>query len=153
MTTAMHEGSGASFEALDGWVVRTDVVGESGIVAIEPEDDGAAYRASLVLIVEELGEITFADWQDLADASLPATLVDYQLLDAELVTVGGSPGGRRLAHYATDEGRSVTMEQWFTKADGRGYVLTATVDTLRYDLFADELSRAAGSLSFPGARR
>ena len=41
------------------------------------------------------------------------------------------------------------MEQVFTEVDGLGLTLTATVDTLRYPVVADEMAACCASLRGP----
>jgi len=87
--------------------------------------------------------MTFRDWQVATDAILPRTLADYLLIDLERLEIDGSPGGRRLAHHVDTAGRALTMEQWFTLHDGRGWTLTATVETWSYDGLADACADVA----------
>jgi hypothetical protein len=84
---------------------------------------------------------------------LPRALGDYLLVDLERVEIDGHPGGRRLAHHVDEAGRALTLEQWFVLDGDRGWTLTATVDTLRYDELADTCATAAaGWRPVSGAR-
>lgn len=38
------------------------------------------------------------------------------------------------------------MEQWFTLVDGIGWTFTATIDSSRYDEFADVIGKAADAM-------
>ncbi|RZS86935.1 hypothetical protein EV189_2353 [Motilibacter rhizosphaerae] len=145
MTVLEHPASGARCGVPDGWGTTTDE-GTGAALALEPEHDG--FRASLVLTVEDTGA-SFREWQVGADALLPSVLHDYLLLDLERPHVAGRPGGRRLAHHVTEDGADVTLEQWMVLVDGKGFTLTATVDTLRYDALADELAACAATLVVP----
>ncbi|MBL0749815.1 hypothetical protein [Nocardioides baculatus] len=110
------------------------------------------FRANLVLTRDDLGGLTFRDWQVGSDEVLPTMLRDYLLLDLERIDVDGQPGGRRLAHHVDGKARALTMEQWFVADGDRGWTLTATVETWSYDALADELAAvAAGWQPLTGA--
>ncbi|MDT0184490.1 hypothetical protein Q9S36_30305 [Microbacterium sp. ARD31] len=115
--------------------------------AVEPVDldrpDG--FRSNLVLTCDDLGGLTFRDWQVGSDEVLPTMLDDYLLVDLERLVVDGRPGGRRLAHHVDQTGRALTMEQWFVADDQLGWTLTATVETWAYDGVADELAEVAAA--------
>lgn len=120
------------------------------LVTMEPATSPAPFRANMVLTVVDNAGLSFRDWQVATDAMLPRMLADYLLLDLEKMTVWGYPGGRRLAHHvSTSRGVAVTMEQWFTAVDSRGYTLTATTETHRYDEMADGLASYALSMQIP----
>ncbi|NHC45202.1 hypothetical protein [Motilibacter aurantiacus] len=117
------------------------------LIAVEPAvEGGRPFRASLVLTVVHNGGLSFRDWQAGTDRLLPTQLAAYQLIDLERRPVGGQPGGRRLAQHVVDDAVPVTMEQWFAQAGGAGCTLTATVDTVRYDYFADLFAELADGL-------
>ena len=120
------------------------------LVVVEPEQRGL-FRANLVLAVADVA-MGFADWQKGTDMYLAKELRDYVLLDLEKLPVGGHPGGRRLATYATSENQSVTMEQWTTLVDGRGVTLTASTGTLTYAHHSFLIADVVASLHV-GARR
>ena len=114
------------------------------LVVVEPEQ-GGLFRANLVLAVADV-TMSFADWQKGTDVYLAKELRDYVLLDLEKLSVGGHPGGRRLATYATAANQSVTMEQWTTLVDGRGVTLTASTGTLTYANHSSLMAEIVASL-------
>lgn len=103
------------------------------------------FRANLVMTCDDLGGLTFKEWQVASDGVLPAMLQDYLLLDLERLELDGRPGGRRLAHHVDQSARALTMEQWFVAEDDLGWTLTATVETWSYDAVADELADMAAA--------
>ena len=150
-TQVEHPGSGARMSVPEEWEVLTSEDSDT-VVALEPSAPGdEVFRANLVLSVVDNGGLGFRDWQTATDEVLPAMLQDYLLLDLEKRPVAGLAGGRRLAHHVSPEGVALTMEQWFTVVDGVGFTLTATVDSWRYDQWADELAALAERLELPAA--
>ena len=150
-TQVEHPGSGARMSVPDGWEVLSADDSDT-VVALEPAVEGdEAFRANLVLSVVDNDGMSFRDWQTATDEVLPGLLEDYLLLDLEKRPVAGLAGGRRLAHHVSPDGVALTMEQWFTVVDGVGFTLTATVDSWRYDEWADELSALADRLDLPAA--
>lgn len=113
--------------------------------AVEPfdPDQPDRFRANLVLTCDDLGGLSFRDWQVTSDEVLPRMLQDYLVVDLERLEIDGRPGGRRLAHHVDGSARALTMEQWFVADDARGWTLTATVDTISYDALADGLADVA----------
>ena len=141
---------GARVPAPHGWEpVDTGLGGVAAVV--EPVDPTApeAFRASLTLSVEQLGDADLRTWQASAEAAAASGLLDHRVLDREHTDVAGRPGGRRLAHHVTPSGAAVVLEQWFVVAGGAGWTLSATVDTARYDLLADELALSAAAWVVP----
>lgn len=114
------------------------------LVVVEPEQEGL-FRANLVLTVTEVA-MSLGDWQVGTESYLAAHLADYVPLDAERLDVGGHPGLRRLATYATDDNRSVTVEQRATLVDGLGVTLTATTSTLAWSAQGELLGHVFASL-------
>lgn len=109
----------------------------------EPEEPLDLFRPNLVLTCDDVTGTSFRDWQVATDSLLPRSLTDYLLIDLERIEIDGHPGGRRLAHHVDAAGRALTMEQWFTLHDDRGWTLTATIDTWRYDELADACNASA----------
>lgn len=141
---------GARVPAPRGWEpVYTGLAGVA--VVVEPVDPTTpdAYRASLALSVEQLGDTDLRTWQAAAEAAAATGLNDHRVLDREHVGISGRSGGRRLAHHVTPAGVAVVLEQWFVVAGGAGWTLSATVDTARYALLADELALSAAALVVP----
>lgn len=122
--------------------------GAQQLVVIERARDVGqpGFRANVVLTIADNGALGFRDWQAGTDELLPRQLTDYQLIDLERCLVAGHPGGRRLAQHVVAGPTPVTMEQWFTQVGSTGYTLTATVDSWRYDLVAEDLADFAHSL-------
>ncbi|MEW1953097.1 hypothetical protein [Terrabacter sp. NPDC080008] len=114
------------------------------LVVVEPEQDGL-FRANLVLTVTDVA-MSLRDWQVGTESYLAAHLADYVPLDAELLAVGGQPGLRRLATYATEDNRSVTVEQRSTLVDKTGVTLTATTSTLAWAAQSQLLAHVFASL-------
>lgn len=114
------------------------------LVVVEPEQDGL-FRANLVLTVTDVA-MSLRDWQVGTESNLAAHLADYVPLDAELLAVGGQPGLRRLATYATEDNRSVTVEQRSTLVDKTGVTLTATTSTLAWAAQSQLLAHVFASL-------
>lgn len=135
-----------------GWETSSVEVTDDIVLAREPVDRAApeAFRANVVLVREDLGDLDFRAWQTAADEVMPSTLTDYLLLDLEHVEVAGRPGGRRLAHHVEPGGRAVVMEQWFTCQARTGYTVTTTVDVHRFDPLADLLAGIGASLEIAG---
>ena len=115
--------------------------------AVEPVDLDRAdrFRANVVLTCDDLGGLTFRDWQVASDEVLPTMLQDYLLVDLERLEIDGAPGGRRLAHHVDGTGRALTMEQWFVAGAGFGWTVTATVETWSYDAVADGLAEVSAA--------
>lgn len=113
--------------------------------AVEPADLDRPdrFRANLVLTCDDLGGLTFRDWQVASDEVLPTLLQDYVLVDLERLELDGRAGGRRLTHHVDQAARALTMEQWFVADEDRGWTLTATVETWSYDALADDLAAVA----------
>ncbi|WP_281964377.1 hypothetical protein [Serinicoccus marinus] len=143
-----HEPSGTSFEAPDGWQVE-ETGHDAVLTVVEPARGEDDVRASLVLTVLDTGGRSFRDWQNGTEGLLPQELRDYLVLDLHTVEVDGRPGGTRLAHHLDERGRALVMEQRFAEAEGTGYTLTATVDSLRYPLVADDMAACCASLRLP----
>jgi hypothetical protein len=143
---------GVSLPVPDGWERVRDVEEGVALTAVEPprQVDGVdLFRANLVLTCVPTGGLSFRDWQRGTDELMPRVLHDYLLLDLERRDVGGHDGGRRLAHHVTADGVPVTMEQWFAQVGDLGISLTATIDTARYDAYADLLADVADTMELP----
>jgi hypothetical protein len=147
-----HPRSGASVLVPEGWETSVNA-GSDALVTMEPATSLAPFRTNMVLTVVDNGGLSFRDWQVATDEMLPRMLADYLLLDLEKMTVWGHPGGRRLAHHISPDGVAVTSEQWFTAVGSRGYTLTATTETSRYDEMADDLANLALGVQIPAADR
>lgn len=141
----VHEATGASFDAPDGWQVE-----ETGrpevLVVLEPEQGEGDVRANLVLTVVSTGGRSFRDWQNGTEVLLPQELADYLLIDLHAVEIDGRPAGSRLAHHVDAQGRALVMEQVFTQVGDLGVTLTATVDVVRHPVVAEELAACCASL-------
>ena len=108
------------------------------LVALEPEQQGARFRANLVVTVEELADgLDLEGWQASTEEHLPDALNDYLLLDRERMALNGRDAIRRLAHHARPETGSITMEQWAIVVGRNGVTLTASSGTLDHDTLAE----------------
>lgn len=123
----------------DGWDKLAQPPAGSLWAAVEPLDldDPGRFRANLVLTCDDLGGLSFRDWQVGTDETLPRMLTDFLLVDLERLEIDGVPGGRRLAHHVDAAGRALTMEQWFVQDGDRGWTVTGTAETWFYDATAD----------------
>jgi hypothetical protein len=130
-----------------GWDKVARPVAGTLWTAVEPLDldHPGRFRSNLMLTCDDLGGLTFRDWQVGSDEVLPTMLQDYLLVDLERLELDGRPGGRRLAHHVDRTARALTMEQWFVADGGLGWTLTATVDTWVYDDLADALAGVAAA--------
>lgn len=141
---------GARVPAPHGWEpVDTGLAGVTAVVETVDPVAPEAYRASLTLSVEQLGDADLRTWQATAEAAAAAGLQDHRVIDREHLAVAGRPGGRRVTHHMTSSGVAVVLEQWFVVADGAGWTLSATVDAGRYDVLADELALCAAAMTVP----
>jgi hypothetical protein len=143
----VHELVGCRVEVPDDWelVPSPD---QQRLIVVEPErTEEAGFRANIVLTAVDNGGMSFRDWQRGTDELMPRQLSMYLLVDLERVPVAGREGGRRLAEHVVDDNTPVTMEQWFALVGSTGYTLTATVDSWRYDEYADFFAEIAEQLS------
>ena len=140
-----HPVAGFALALPTGWEAVRDPQPGVGLIALEPPDR-AGFRTNLVVTVEDVGDLSFEDWQLGCDELLPQTLQDYQLLDLERLDDERGPGVRRLAQHSAAGSCWVTLEQWVALVGSTGVTLSATVETARYDATADELATIAASL-------
>jgi hypothetical protein len=125
------------------WERAEDPRPDVSLIAIEPDHPGP-FRANVVVTVERIPDGMDVDaWQAGADELLGGALHGYLLLDRERLHLNGRAVIRRLAHHAREETGAITMEQWTTVRDGRGYTLTASAGTLEYDALADAFAGIA----------
>lgn len=97
-----------------------------------------------MITVEPVGyDLAVDAWQDSADDLLPQQLPNYSLIDRERIDIEGREFIRRLGHYHGDGTGSVTMEQWATICQDRGYTITGSVATLFYDSLANTFAEMA----------
>lgn len=145
-TTTTADGC-VSIAVPDTWTTHLAVRG----VPLTAVDDGPGFRTNAVLTYSRLPDgMGFEDWQRTSDQLLPSTLHDFLLLDLERLDVAGRPGARRLAHHASKENESLTMEQWVTLVGSTGITLTLTCATLRYVELEPVLTALASSLAVHG---
>lgn len=132
-----HPVEGFALPLPAAWERAEDPRPDVSLIAIEPEHAGR-FRANVVVTIERLAAGVDVDaWQAGADELLDRALHGYLLLDRERLHVHGRVVIRRLAHHAREETGAITMEQWTTVHDGRGFTLTASAGTLEYDALAD----------------
>ena len=136
-----------------GWEQVEDPRPGVAIVAVEPATE-LGFRANVVVTVDDLpADLDLHGWQAATDEMLPRALKDYLLLDLEHTEVTGRPVVRRLAHHLVEGSGAVTMEQWATTADRRGFTITTSVATMAYDSLADVFAQiAAGWQPGPDTR-
>lgn len=138
--------SGMTIGLPGGWELLEDAGHPVVLVTLEPDQPartGVGFRANLVVTLDDVTEGVDLDaWQAGTERLLAQTLQDYLVIDLERTALAELPAIRRLAHHRTDQGRSVTMEQWtVVLPHQRGWTLTASVATPAYasltDMFAD----------------
>jgi len=87
------------------------------------------------------------------DGSVPeraAWLAGVRELDREPVNTTAGPSIRTLAHHAVGP-HAVTLEQWWTVVNARGWVVSAACASADYDRVADTFRGAAESFRPDGA--
>ena len=132
-----------------GWEQVADPRQGVALVVVEP-DLAAGFRANLVVTVDELPDgLDLHSWQAATDQMLPHALSDYLLLDLEHGHLSGRPVVRRLAHHLVEGSGAVTMEQWASSTEGRGFTITASVATMAYDSLADVFAQIAAGWRQP----
>lgn len=140
----------------EAWDVMADVDATTVLVAIEPDHPGsraAAFRANLVVTVDQVGELTFEAWQRGTDQILGASLDGWVLLDLERLEVDGQPAVRRLGTYLAPDGPPVTLEQWAVLRGSTGCTLSVTVATSAWDSLADHVAALGATFSLEEASR
>ena len=147
----LHRAAGCDLPLPRNWELLPVETGAAAIAVEPPQSDATGFRANVVLTVVDNAGMSFRDWQVGTDELLPRQLDGYQLLDLERRGISGHPDGRRLAQHVVDGVTPVTMEQWFAQVGTTGYTLTATVDSWRYDQFADLFAELADALVLPAA--
>lgn len=138
----MAAAGAGSLDLPDGWSVLDEpLIIEGGpapaAAAVEDDPGEFGFSANLTVVVTAADGLSFEQWQQGVDERVPDYLTEYLLLDEERLEVGGRAGVRRLAHYRSDDGYPVTVEQWLTAVDDRFVTLTFSVDTPRYHELAD----------------
>jgi len=134
-----------------GWEQVEDPRPGVAVVVVEPDTD-VGFRANVVVTVDDLpADVDLHSWQAAAEQILPRALNDYLLLDLEHSEVTGRPVVRRLAHHLVEGSGAVTMEQWATTAERRGFTVTTSVATMAYDSLADVFTEIAAGFQ-PGPR-
>lgn len=138
-----HPSLGFTLELPAGAEVLPDVPG-AALVAAEPLHEQVAFRANLVVTVEE-GQPSWDSLEAYTDASLATqaeVLIAFRLIDRAAATLRGGEAARTLGHHDVD-GQAVTIEQWRLLSAGRGYTLTGSCWTLDYDSLTDAFTTSA----------
>lgn len=115
----------------------------AALVAAEPEDPEAAFRANIVVTTEPGSEHRDVDAYTDASLAVQAQVLDaFVLIDRVRERLRGGEALRTLGHHDVG-GMAVTIEQWRLLSAGRAYTLTASCWTLDYDSLADSFASAA----------
>ncbi len=116
------------------------------LIAMEPEEAGAAFRANIVVTVEEVPtETDVHSYTDESLANQEEALAAFRLIDRARAGLAGAESTRTLGHHNVD-GLAVTVEQWRVVVGALGYTVTASCWTLDYDNLADTFSATAATL-------
>ena len=120
------------------------------VVHLGPESR-ADFQPALVITAERLPEgASLGEWADASLARELETLAAPLVIDRERFPLAHGEMIRTLVHHITAR-HAVTLEQWWTTARGRAYVLSASCATSDYDQLADDIIEVAHSFS-PGER-
>lgn len=136
------KGMGTRLTVPDHWEIF-EHASHRALAVIEETRTAGDFQANLVLSVDD--ETT----DDVVDDErrLSNELRAYQVINLGPFDFAGIRGLHRLAQYVTPADVPVTMEQWCVDR----YSLTATVDTLRYDDYADLFEEVVRTWSLESA--
>lgn len=87
------------------------------------------------------------EWVDreLGEQVAASGVASTRLLDR----ASSGPDGIRTLSSLLYRGRAVTLEQWWRRAEGRGWIVSASCATLDYDELSDEIAALAASFEPP----
>lgn len=146
-----YEHSHVRLDAPGAWESIEGVLGS--IVAFrEPGEDPMGYRANLNVVATDVSPESLEDQEEffqLQLALLGEQLTDPLVLDVDVATLAGEPARRLLLTYR--EGiRDITLEQWYQLREGRSWVVSALVESVRYSAFADVFAHMVSTVEFEG---
>lgn len=134
-----HPALGFTVELPPGSEIVDDLPGIA-LMALEPPDRDAAFRANLVVVVEQYAGDDVEAFTDASLRTQERELSAFHLLDR---AADGATTRTLGAHDSEDQ--AVTIEQWRLLHDGRGYTLTASCWSLDYDSLADAFATTTES--------
>ena len=109
------------------------------------EPPASGFRPNLTVVVEGLAtRLTFDEYLEASLAAQARALLDWQLIDIERTTLGGSAAIRTLGHHA-HEAIAVVVEQWRLLDFPYGWTVTASCAAVDYPLAGDALRATAAS--------
>ncbi len=124
-----------------------DDVPLAALVAAERDVPDGAFRANLVVTVEELeSEAGVEQYAQASVAALSCALDGFRVIDSEPIALGDRRAIRLLAHHDA-AGHAVAFEQWQLVVGARGYTLTASCCALEYDDLADAFAASAATFA------
>lgn len=145
----VDEATGAGIPCPPRWV-RVEEPGAT-IAVVEPDPAGGRpFRANVTVVVEHVGE-SFTDVEAYARCMLDGlalTLTDLHVISFSAVHVSGHEGYRLVAGYRSGP-YALSLEQWWTVADGVGTTLSGTCAVEDYLYASPIFEVAAAGLLLP----
>jgi hypothetical protein len=130
----------SDLELPEGFALQAQLPPVIGHVAREHD-----FQPNLIVTAQPLAEGASVEaWVDANLAEQLGLLIAARLIDRERQD-GSPPGERTLVHHVHGP-HSVTLEQWWRWAPGRGCVVSASCATLDYDEFAGPFASLAAAL-------
>jgi len=126
-----------------GWEVTERVQG-TALVAVEPPREEPHLRASVVVTVEVIGDVSA--WEERSVAALADSFNRLRIIDDERVTIDGHDARRVLSHYVHGQFGGVCLDQWMLATGGAGFVVSCTSAALEYDDLWDLTTTVAEGL-------
>ena len=126
-----------------GWEVTEKVQG-TALVAVEPPREQPHLRASVVVTVEVIGDVSA--WEERSVAALADSFNRLRIIDDERVTIDGHDARRVLSHYVHGQFGGVCLDQWLLATGGAGFVVSCTSAALEYDDLWDLTTTVAEGL-------
>jgi hypothetical protein len=126
-----------------GWEVTEKVQG-TALVAVEPPREQPHLRASVVVTVEVIGDVSA--WEERSVAALADSFNRLRIIDDERVTIDGHDARRVLSHYVHGQFGGVCLDQWMLATGGAGFVVSCTSAALEYDDLWDLTTTVAEGL-------
>jgi hypothetical protein len=107
---------------------------------------GGEFAANCLIAAEPADDTTLGEWVGAAWMAQEAALEAFRPLDRGAAELAGHAAERTLAHHVMGP-HAVTLEQWWLRAGGRRWVLSASCATLDYDALADAFAALATSFA------